>query len=347
VALMGVFYISNFLDLSEKLFKGRTTWAVLMQYMWYATPQFAYYCIPLGVLIGGLVTVGVLTRNSELIVMRACGISLYRTALPLVLLAMAASAVLFLFDENVLAYSNRREEALRHQIRVGSPRTFDILNRQWIVGRDGAIYNYVYFDAVNGRFSKLSVFRFAPKAWRLQSRAFFQSAAFKGKASGQEPRVPWDARDGWVREFDRQVEERSYRPVPSATIELEPPSYFATEQYDPIRLSYGQLRYYIAELRTSGFNVVEYEVALHRKVSFPWVTVIMMLIAVPFAATTGRKGALFGIGLGVALSLGYWVTMSVSIAIGQGGAISPLLAAWAPNILFGAAAVYLLLTVRT
>jgi LPS export ABC transporter permease LptF/LPS export ABC transporter permease LptG len=347
LALMGIFYISNFLDLSEKLYKGKTTWGVLGQYMWYATPQFAYYCIPLAVLIGVLVTVGMLTRTSELTVMRACGISLYRTALPLVLLAMGASTILFLFDENVLAYSNRREESLRHEIRTGSPRTFNFLNRQWIVGKDGSIYNYVYFDAVNGRFSKLSVFKFAPKAWRLQSRSFFMDATFTGKAAPDATRVAWNAKNGWIREFDRQIEERSYRPIPSMPLELEPPSYFATEQPDPIRMTYRQLRYYIADLRTSGFNVLNYEVALHRKISFPWVTVIMTLIAVPFGLTTGRKGAMFGIGLGVALSLGYWVTMSIFIALGQGGAISPVLAAWAPNVLFGAAALYLLLTVRT
>jgi lipopolysaccharide export LptBFGC system permease protein LptF len=172
-------------------------------------------------------------------------------------------------------------------------------------------------------------------------------AGFTGKPDPEAARVLWDARNGWSREFDRQVEERSYRAIPAMRLELEPPSYFATEQPDPIRMSYGQLRYYIAELRTSGFNVVNYQVALHRKLSFPWVTVIMTLIAIPFAVTTGRKGAMFGIGLGVALSLGYWVMMSVSIAIGKGGAISPLLAAWAPNLIFGAAAVYLLLTVRT
>jgi lipopolysaccharide export LptBFGC system permease protein LptF len=112
-------------------------------------------------------------------------------------------------------------------------------------------------------------------------------------------------------------------------------------------MTYGELRYYIQELRASGFNVTKHEVALHRKIAFPWVTVIMTLIAIPFAVTTGRRGALYGIGIGVALALGYWVTLSVFVAIGQGGAITPLLAAWAPNALFGAAAAYMLLTVRT
>ncbi|MCX6551873.1 MAG: LPS export ABC transporter permease LptF, partial [Acidobacteria bacterium] len=91
VGLLGIFQISTFIDLSDKLFKGTATGGMLMEYMWYATPQYTYYCIPLSVLIGGLVTVGLLTRNSELIVMRACGISLYRSMAPLVLFALVAS----------------------------------------------------------------------------------------------------------------------------------------------------------------------------------------------------------------------------------------------------------------
>jgi lipopolysaccharide export LptBFGC system permease protein LptF len=77
------------------------------------------------------------------------------------------------------------------------------------------------------------------------------------------------------------------------------------------------------------------------------VTVIMTLIAVPFASMTGRRGAMYGVGLGVVLAIVYWLTSSVFAAIGAGGIIAPLLAAWAPNVLFGAAAMYLLLTVRT
>jgi lipopolysaccharide export LptBFGC system permease protein LptF len=88
-------------------------------------------------------------------------------------------------------------------------------------------------------------------------------------------------------------------------------------------------------------------VQLQRKVAFPFVTVIMTLLAVPFAVTTGRRGALGGIGIGIALSIVYWVVLSIFGALGEGGVTTPLLAAWAPNILFGAAALYMMLTVRT
>jgi len=347
IGLLGIFQISTFIDLSDKLFKGQATGSMLLEYMWYATPQYMYYCIPLSVLIGGLVTIGLLTRNSELIVMRACGISLYRSAAPLLVFAVFASGALFLLEENVLAYSNRRAEAVRHVIRGGSPRTFDVLNRKWIVGRKGEIYNYVFFDPRRGELNGFSVFKFAPKAWRLQSRAFYKLAAFPGHATGQEETVAWQAKDGWVREFDRQVTEKAYRAVDKAVVFIEPPQYFMTEQQDADRMTYQELSKYIVELRASGFNTTEYEVELHRKVSFPWVTLIMTFIAVPFAVTTGRRGAMYGIGLGIVLAIVYWTTMSVFAAIGAGGIVLPLLAAWAPNVLFAAFAAYLLLTVRT
>jgi len=73
----------------------------------------------------------------------------------------------------------------------------------------------------------------------------------------------------------------------------------------------------------------------------------MTLIAVPFAVTTGRRGALYGIGAGIVIAITYWMLLSVFAAFGQGGRLDPILAAWAPNILFGAAAAYLIFTVRT
>jgi lipopolysaccharide export LptBFGC system permease protein LptF len=97
----------------------------------------------------------------------------------------------------------------------------------------------------------------------------------------------------------------------------------------------------------SGANVVPYLVELQRKIAFPLVTLVMTLLAVPFAITTGRRGALYGIGIGIVLAIVYFIVMSLFVALGKGGILAPMLAAWAPNLLFGAAAVYLVLTVRT
>jgi hypothetical protein len=112
-------------------------------------------------------------------------------------------------------------------------------------------------------------------------------------------------------------------------------------------MNFGELKHYIDGLRASGQDVREHEVALYRKVAFPFVTLVMSLIGVPFAVTTGRRGAMYGVGVGIVLALVYWTMISVFAAFGAGGLMPPMMAAWAPNALFGAAAVYLLLTVRT
>jgi lipopolysaccharide export LptBFGC system permease protein LptF len=108
-----------------------------------------------------------------------------------------------------------------------------------------------------------------------------------------------------------------------------------------------QLRRSARELAATGANVVPVEVDLQRKLAFPFVTFVMTLLAVPFGVTTGRRGALYGIGLGIVLALSYWFVMSVFVAVGKAGLLPPVLAAWTPNVIVSASAVYLLLTTKT
>jgi LPS export ABC transporter permease LptG/LPS export ABC transporter permease LptF len=341
-ALLGLFYIATFIDLSDHLFKGRTTALTMLRYFWYATPQYSYYIIPLGVLMGALVTVGALTKNSELVVMKACGISLYRAAAPLLLLALLGSGLLMVLEEQVLAPSNKRADALNDQMRGRLPRAAS-LNRQWVAAENGNIYQYVYFDTRHNELNGLSIFEFADDPSTLARRTYLSVARYIGdrEAKGQ---VQWRAAAGWQREFLPKDRFISFTERP---VVMEGPGYFGSERPDADHMSYQQLREHVNSLRASGFNVVPYLVALHRKISFPFVTVIMALIAVPFAVTTGKHGAMYGIGAGIVLAILYWTAISVFAAIGSGGLMAPALAAWAPNVIFGCGALYLLLTVRT
>lgn len=337
--MLGIFYIASFIDWSDNLFKGQATAVQLALFMWYSTPQYIYYVLPLAALVATLVTIGLLTKSSELIVMRACGVSLYRTALPLVVFAFIWSGALFVLEETVLADANREAAELKHLMRGGSPRTFNVLARQWVVGRDGRLYHYTYFDPRTKVLSGLEVYEFDQSTWRMAERMQARQAAFDESGT-------WQADHGWIRSFSDDVVNR-YEPFVSRTFELEPASYFGTEQPDAERMSFTDLRNYIAALRVSGFDVVPFTVALHRKVAFPFVALVMTLIGIPFAVTTGRRGALYGIGLGIVLAISYWGLFAVFTAIGSAGMLSPALAAWAPNVLFLSTATYLLLTVRT
>ncbi|MGE0864796.1 MAG: LPS export ABC transporter permease LptF [Vicinamibacterales bacterium] len=347
IGILGLFYISTFIDLSDKWFKGQTSFGMLAQFLFWSTPEWLTYVLALAVLLSALVTIGLLTKNSELIVMRACGISLYRTALPLVFFALAASAVLVAIQEQVLATANRNADRLKHIIRTGSPQTFGVLNRKWIVGRNGEVYHYQFYDPTRRELNSLSVFDFDEAGHTIRSRMFAAKATYAPTA-GPTGAVPaWHLEQGWSREFGPRTQVKAFARFSDRTVPLEPADYFVTETRTPDLMNYADLRAYVAELRASGYNVLEHEVGLYRKVAFPFVTLVMTLIAVPFAVSTGKRGAMYGIGIGIVLALVYWVMISVFAAFGAGGLLDPMLAAWAPNLIFGAAAAFLLLTVRT
>jgi lipopolysaccharide export LptBFGC system permease protein LptF len=176
----------------------------------------------------------------------------------------------------------------------------------------------------------------------VRERAYASKVSYESGAS-------WRAEQGWSRAFDAKGETTpdDFKPFTESRRTLEPASYFTTQSPDPDFMSYTQLRAYTERLQASGLDVVKQQVALWRKVSFPFVTIIMTLLAVPFAVTIGRSGAMAGIAAAIAIAIVYWTTISVFAAMGSGGLIAPLIAAWAPNLLFGAGAAYLLLTVRT
>ena len=340
VGLLGLFYIITFLDLSDKLFKEETTPLKLLTYFWYATPQYASYVLPVATLVATLVTVGLLTRTSELTVMKACGISLYRMAAPILCFSLLWSACLFGIGESILARANRRAEALNREIRTGRAQPFGVANRAWLVNREGDIYHHLGFDADGAEVSGLSVYELAGRPWSLARRTYAARAAFE---------EVWNARDVWPRDFEiRTSGTTTYtHDAERALPEVAAPEVFTSELPEAELMSYGELGRLIVESRELGFDVVNLVVELHRKVSFPFVTFILTLIAVPFAVTIGPRGALYGTGAGIVLAFTYWIVLSVFGALGSAGVLTPATAAWAPNLIFGASAGCFLFSVRT
>jgi len=276
--------------------------------------------------------------------MKACGISLYRVALPMLGAALLAGGTLFALEQTTLGPSNRKADTIRNMMNGVKPETLDLLTRQWVVGSRGDIYHYDYFDTKTNALMGISVFEFSDGMRSLARRSFAERASFTPEPGHSNL---WRAEQAWSRELRPSGDTRRFSAQPVAEFTLEPPSYFGIRQPAPEFMSYSQLRDYIGQLRTSGFDVIAQQVALERKASFPFVTLIMTLIAVPFAVTAGRRGALYGVGVGIVIAISYWVAFSVFAALGTGGVVAPILAAWAPNLLFGAGAAYLLLTVRT
>jgi len=338
--LLGLYYIGAVLDVSERIFKQQATPEAIGWYLWYSTPQFVTFAVPIATLIAVLATIGGLTRSNELTVMRACGISLYRAAAPLIGLSLVSSAVLFGVQEHVLAHANQQAQRLRDEIKTGAPVQVGALdNAHWLAASGGRILNYGSFNATGTpALSGLSVFETADHPYRLRTHVYAASAVFRDGA--------WYGHDGWMQDFD---------PAAGATrvafadrrLDLPAPDVFTALRVDTNGMTFPELRAHIRQLAASGFSVSDERVRLQNKIAFPLITLVMTLLGVPFGLTTGRRGAMYGIGLAIVLAFAYWLLAFFFVAVGSAGLLPPALAAWATNILFAAAAGFLVLTVRT
>jgi LPS export ABC transporter permease LptG/LPS export ABC transporter permease LptF len=346
VLLMLVF---TFFELVGDILRNHIRLETVGAYLINLTPSMMYQIAPLAVLISVLVTFGVLNRNSEIVAMKATGISLYRLVVPVVCISATLAVCLYLFDEFYLPQANRRQEALRSTIKGRPPQTFLRPEQKWIFGEfdknePNHIFYYQFFDRDQNEFANLSVFEFKPDTFSL-TRRIFAARVFWNPDSHA-----WIFENGWKRDFNgAQVVEGSYQEFKQTSFaEIhEEPGYFNKESLQSQEMNFGQLRRYISDLRQSGFDTMRLRVALWHKLAYPAVAVIMAVLAIPFALSMGRRGSLTGIAVAILVALTYWVMDGLFGAMGSVNDLPAALAAWAPDILFGLVGGYLLLRTQT
>ena len=127
----------------------------------------------------------------------------------------------------------------------------------------------------------------------------------------------------------------------------EEPGYFKKESLQSQEMNFGQLERYIGDLQQSGFDTMKLRVQLQHKVAYPLVTIVMAVLAVPFALAMGRRGSLTSVAWAIGIGLGYWVAARLFDAMGDVNFLPAAIAAWSPDVLFGLTGGYLLLKTPT
>jgi lipopolysaccharide export system permease protein len=123
---------------------------------------------------------------------------------------------------------------------------------------------------------------------------------------------------------------------------------FTQIQKSPEAMSFLELRAYVTKLQESGHQVGKYVVQLYSKLSFPFVHLIMALVAIPFALASPRSGGrAVGIGVAIVIAVGYWMVHSMALAFAQADLLPPALAAWTANVVFAGLGTALFLNART
>ena len=358
-SLVVLFIIFTFFELIGDIIRYRTPLVTVGAYLLNLIPFILNSIIPLCALVAVLITFGALNRSSELTAMKATGISLYRIVAPVLVVATLLSALLFVFDETYLPNANRRQEALLSVIKGKPAQTFLRPDRKWMSGQTNTasgetpgpnsahaeptrIFYYQFFDPDRNVFANLTVFEFQPGTFNLTRRIFASSVRWDDKLND------WVFEDGWQRTFAGES-TTSYQTFTVATFpEIhEQPSYFKKVDLQSEQMSYTELSKYIKDLKESGFDTIRLRVQLNHKLAYPLMTLVLAILAIPFALIAGKRGSIAGIGTAIGVAICYWVIAGIFENLGDVNSLPAILAAWSPDLLFAFAGTYLLLRTPT
>jgi len=328
-AFVFLFETFTFFELLDDIARHRVPFLIVVNYFFYLTPYLLYQLAPLGALVAVLVTLGIMSKNNEIVAIKASGISMYRLAVPLLLAGLALAVTMIVLDDTYLPFASQRQDALRNQIKGKPPQTYTHPQR-WIFGENSKIYNYDLFDPTQNLFGGLTVLEIDPATFQVRRRIFASRARWS-----ETPKV-WVLEGSWVRDFADGTIVRYERlpPVTSLPELTEPPSYFNREVRQAFQMSWRELRRYIEGLHRAGFDVSTLTVQWHEKIAFPLLAPVSMLLAIPFAFLVGTRGAVGGVALGVGFGIVYWSVAKLLEAMGGVGQLPPFLAGWSPDIIF-------------
>jgi LPS export ABC transporter permease LptF/LPS export ABC transporter permease LptG len=333
-AFVFLFEAFTFFELLDDIAKNRIPFLIVVEYFVYLTPYLLYQLAPLAALVAILATIGVMSKNNEIVACKASGTSLYRLAVPLLAAGVALAGAMVVLDDTYLPYANQRQDALRNQIKGRPPQTYTKPQR-WIFGENSKVYNYDFFDPQQNLFGGLSILEIDPATFQVRRRVF------ASRAQWSEAQNLWVLESGWVRDFldgtITRYEKFNVKDLPELT---EPPNYFHREVRQAFQMNWGELRRYIESLHRAGFDVSTLTVQWHRKLAFPLIAPVSMLLAFPFAFLVGTRGAVGGVAIGVGIGILYWLGAELLAAMGGVGQLPPLLAGWSPDIVFFFAGMY-------
>jgi len=340
LALLFISVLVSFFEGIDNVYEHDKSFVLLLQNIWYRTPEFVFYILPVAALTTTLLALGFLAKFNEITAMKACGISLYRIILPIVMLGFLISLVSFYNQERVLPSANKKAQETWNKINDRPAQSYNYLDRRWILGRSrDKVYHYTYFDPIPGLFSKLFIYDLDPASWTLKRILYADRGRLTKESLGLQ--------NLWDRELSGP-DVRSFRKAEALDLKVaERSDYFIKEWKAPDLMNHLELRSYIAEIEEGGFETTRFKVDLNFKLSFPLVCLIMTLLGIPFAFSMGRRGTLVGIGLSIAIAMVYWGAIGVFRSLGYVKILTPFLAAWAPNLIFGLLGVYLLFKLRT
>jgi lipopolysaccharide export system permease protein len=334
-----LFLIIDFFEKIRMFLSNNATAIQMASYFIFSIPMIISYMLPPAVLLATLLTYSSLSKFSEITAMKANGISLYKISIPPLIFAVLISIFLFFFNELITPSAVQKTERIVH-VEVQKQTTFGFFkqNEIWYRG-ENAIYNFKMFDVNKDMLLGINI-NYLNSDFTMKARIDAEKGEWKNNQ--------WVFYNVLSTHFDKDnvpVLERSNERV----IDIpEKPNDFKIIQKDAEKMGYFELKKYVKKIRKEGYDVQRYLVDLQGKIAVSFVTIILVIIGVSFSLRLERSGGVMqSVGIGIFVGFSYFVVHAFSITLGRSGILPALLAAWAANIIFIAAAALLFYRVRT
>ena len=299
--------------------------AQLWHYVGLRIPQIIARFLPFSVLLGTLIMLAGMNQNSEIVSMKAAGLSAHQILAPLIASALGVAIISYAFNERVVARATASLSAWQAVDYGPIPTDSGVKSNPWV--RDGN--NLVTAAIVAGRGNNV----------QLRKVEIFNRLNNSLTTIVQAPRGHYDAASkSWLLEDARQFDVARGTERQAGTVRFGHairPDQFTLAKVDPDALTFSELRAAIGDLRDAGRPTAELEGSLWHKLSGPLSALLMPILGSVAAFGLARSGQLFVRAvMGMALGFAYFVADNFSLAMGNLGAYPPILAAWAPFFLF-------------
>jgi LPS export ABC transporter permease LptF/LPS export ABC transporter permease LptG len=338
-SLLLVFYIINILELIDNIIENKIPFFYLLRYDYYATPEIVTLILPISILTAVLLTFSLMSKNNEVTAVQVSGISLLRLALPAIFLGLFLSLAAFFIQENVLPEANRQSARMLDIIHKRKSYADIEFARNWVLGRENQIYFYNFFEKKRQRFVNFNIL-YMDQDFSLERRVSAGAAFWSGEHTLR-------LRDGFVRSFKGgfPTDQQFFKEMPLTIAEDR--QFFIQKIKFSGAMNSSELKEYIRYLQKNHSDPMRYQAQLYYNYAFPFSCLVMVFIAIPFSFLMGNRGALFGIGIAVGVSMVYWGALGIFSALGATGSMSPLLAAFAPLVIFSLISAVLFFKIKT
>ena len=342
--LIGIFLVADFFERVDEFVRRDMPYSDLIFYYICKIPSVAFYMAPQAVLFATVVTLAVLARDNEITAMKAGGIGVVGITLPIIGASFVIALLVLASNEYVVPVATKKMNHI-YKVKVQGHSLYgdtyieagSRATKVWFVARDKAVWNVRWFDPEEEKMNDvIIVYRLDNGA--IQKRVDAKEVIWRG--------THWEFMDGFIWTFDHEGQgtteyfEKKIFPVSETPNDLVKNIVIHTDE-----MSLRELYKEIQEMMLEGKDTLKNRVELYHKISYPFISVVLALLAIPLSLRSSRHGGvLFCFGINLAMGFVFSFLYAMGISLGFGGFFSPLFAAWGPFLLFSSLGFYLLFT---